>query len=53
MAAGNSIGALAALYAASAAPAQTRGLCLVNSAGNFQPGAPPAGPAHPATTAVH
>ena len=37
--AGNSIGALAALYAASNAPRQTRGLCLVNSAGNFAEGA--------------
>ena len=39
--AGNSIGALAALYAASTAPEQTRGLCLVNSAGNFAENAPP------------
>ena len=39
--AGNSIGALAALYAASRAPDQTRGLCLVNSAGNFAEGAAP------------
>ena len=39
--AGNSIGALAALYAASRAPHQTRGLCLVNSAGNFAEGAAP------------
>lgn len=39
--AGNSIGALAALYAASTAPEQTRGLCLVNSAGNFEEGAKP------------
>lgn len=39
--AGNSIGALAALYAASRAPNQTRGLCLVNSAGNFAEGAAP------------
>ena len=39
--AGNSIGALAALYAASRAPDQTRGLCLVNSAGNFEEGAAP------------
>ena len=30
--AGNSIGALAALYAAARAPEQTLGLCLVNSA---------------------
>lgn len=41
--AGNSIGALAALYAASKAQEQCMGLCLVNSAGNFEPGAP-AGP---------
>eukprot|EP00854_Cymbomonas_tetramitiformis_P003684 gene3684-4619_t len=39
--AGNSIGALAALYAASTAATQCRGLCLVNSAGNFEPGAAP------------
>jgi len=39
--AGNSIGALAALYAASRAPEQTAGLCLVNSAGNFAENAPP------------
>ena len=39
--AGNSIGALAALYAASTAPESCRGLCLVNSAGNFEPDAPP------------
>ena len=39
--AGNSIGALAALYAASKAPEQCRGLCLVNSAGNFEPDAKP------------
>lgn len=39
--AGNSIGALAALYAASRAPEQTMGLCLVNSAGNFAENAPP------------
>ena len=39
--AGNSIGALAALYAASEAPEQTAGLCLVNSAGNFEEGAKP------------
>ena len=42
--AGNSIGALAALYAASkGAPEVTKGLCLVNAAGNFDPNAP-AGP---------
>jgi pimeloyl-ACP methyl ester carboxylesterase len=35
------LGALAALYAASRAPEQTRGLCLVNSAGNFAENAPP------------
>ena len=40
--AGNSIGALAALYAASkGAPERTKGLCLVNSAGNFEPNAAP------------
>jgi len=39
--AGNSIGALAALYAAANAPAFTKGLCLVNSAGNFAEGAKP------------
>ena len=39
--AGNSIGALAALYAAANAPEATRGLCLVNSAGNFAEGAKP------------
>ena len=33
--------ALAALYAASEAPEQTAGLCLVNSAGNFEEGAKP------------
>ena len=44
--AGNSIGALAALYAASTAPEQCRGLCLVNSAGNFEEGAKP-GPEKP------
>ena len=41
--AGNSIGALAALYAASkGAPERTKGLCLVNAAGNFEPNAAPA-----------
>ena len=40
--AGNSIGALAALYAASkGAPERTKGLCLVNAAGNFEPNAAP------------
>eukprot|EP00873_Tetraselmis_striata_P045519 jgi/Tetstr1/465783/TSEL_010405.t1 len=39
--AGNSIGALAALYAASEGNDRFRGLCLVNSAGNFQPDAAP------------
>jgi pimeloyl-ACP methyl ester carboxylesterase len=39
--AGNSIGALAALYAASRSPRTTKGLCLVNSAGNFAEGAEP------------
>ena len=39
--AGNSIGALAALYAASNSPTTTKGLCLVNSAGNFAEGAKP------------
>ena len=35
-------GALAALYAASkGAPERTKGLCLVNSAGNFEPNAAP------------
>jgi len=38
---GNSIGALAALYAASTAPESCKGLCLVNSAGNFEPDAAP------------
>jgi len=36
---GNSIGALAALYAASTSPQSCKGLCLVNSAGNFEPDA--------------
>lgn len=36
---GNSIGALAALYAASTFPQSCKGLCLVNSAGNFEPDA--------------
>ncbi|CEF97596.1 Epoxide hydrolase-like [Ostreococcus tauri] len=39
--AGNSIGALAALYAASTSPESCKGLCLVNSAGNFEPDAAP------------
>ena len=39
--AGNSIGALAALYAASTAPDSCKGLILVNSAGNFEPDAAP------------
>jgi len=38
--AGNSIGALAALFAASTAPEQCRGLCLINAAGNFDPSPP-------------
>jgi pimeloyl-ACP methyl ester carboxylesterase len=38
---GNSIGALAALYAASTRPLACKGLCLVNSAGNFEPDAAP------------
>ena len=39
--AGNSIGALAALYAAAEGQEQCQGLCLINAAGNFEPGAPP------------
>jgi pimeloyl-ACP methyl ester carboxylesterase len=39
--AGNSIGALAALYAASVGNHLCRGICLVNSAGNFLPDAEP------------
>ena len=38
---GNSIGALAALFAASTQPQACKGLCLVNSAGNFEPDAAP------------
>ena len=38
---GNSIGALAALYAASTRPRACKGLCLVNSAGNFEQDAAP------------
>jgi len=45
-------GALVALYAAACAPLQTRGLCLVNCAGNFEPGGVHGAPPGPLYTTV-